>query len=659
MAQMIDNEKERMVEKLDRWLVPEDAEKDHQMIRETVRSFIEGDVQPQMNALEAHDYALMKKLYKLAGELGFSAIDVPEVYGGMALDALSYLITMEALGEASGFGVSYNIHSGVGLQPILYFGTEEQIQTYLPGLISGERIGAYALTEPEAGSDALSARTRARLAEDGLHYVINGEKQWISNAPIADVFIVFAHVEGQGLTAFIVDRDLPGVSVGTEENKMGILASPTASLILEDVSVPVHRILGPIGQGHKVALSVLNPARHKIGLLGLGQGKQALRLATTYALARKQFGQPIASFPMIREKIAQMALLLMVAESVLYRVGGHIHHDKHDMSYDTSNGQGYDRFLHHAYVLSRRIAESALSKVLGTEVQAFVVDEAVQIHGGYGYMREYEVERLYRDARITRIFEGTNEINRQAAVRELVKKRLQGDRSWPSAKTAAWALADEGSTVGATSTHGDATEVDVHGKSAWVTHVFGRQDRSHDLKRQDALKRAERMLLWGTRMFWNLIDPAVEKLGLRLLERQMDVRLIADWMLDLYALESLLGRVAKVTFSEERSEEKAMKKHHVSALTLPYSEALDLFVHAVFWKMLKHKYTLDRSLKEEVAKMRARTQQQDAVQQTMDPREAGSSDLETVVWQDVTDLNVPVLQEVIAQYVLDNIDTLV
>lgn|GEM_PF-33386 len=658
MAQMIDDKKERMAEKLDRWLIPEDAEKDHQMIRETVRNFIEGEVHPQLGALEAHDYTLMKKLYKYAGELGFSAIDVPEVYGGMALDALSFLITMEALGEASGFGVSYNIHSGVGLQPILYFGTEEQIHTYIPGLINGEQIGAYALTEPEAGSDALSARTRARLADDGMHYLIHGEKQWISNAPIADVFIVFAYVEGKGLTAFIVDRDLPGVSVGAEENKMGILASPTASLILEDVKVSAHRMLGPIGQGHKVALSVLNPARHKIGLLGLGQAKQAFRLAVTYALERKQFGHPISYFPMIREKIAQMALLLMVAESVLYRVGGLIHRDKDELSYEVSGGEEGDRFSHNVSVLSRRIAESALSKVLGTEVQAFVVDEAVQIHGGYGYMREYEVERLYRDARITRIFEGTNEINRQAAVRELVKKRIQGDRAWPSSETAAWALADAPYADLTPSTQKDA--VDVAEKSTWASYMFGIQDPFADVKRQNALNRAERMLLWGTRMFWNLIDQAVEKLGLRLLERQMDVRLIADWMIDLYALESLLGRVTKVGGSEDRP----MKKKHVSAMTLPYCEALDLFVHAVFWKMLKHKYTLERSLKDEVADTQARAHQQgDVEQKDVDQKskqhEARLHDIEDMVWKAVTDLDVPALQEVIAQYVLDNIDALV
>ncbi|MBT9282587.1 MAG: acyl-CoA dehydrogenase family protein [Hydrogenibacillus schlegelii] len=517
-------------------LIPEAKTSEHQLIETTARSFVEERVLPHLPALEAHDDALLKALYREAGELGLAGVDVPEAYGGLELDALSVLLVTEALGEAGGFGVSFNIHSGVGTQPILFFGTEEQRRRYVPDLAAGVRIGAYALTEPNAGSDALSGRTRARWDPAAGVFRLSGEKQWISNARVADVFIVFARLEGEGLTAFIVERGSPGLSVGPEERKMGIHASPTASLILDEVPVPEAGLLGAPGEGHRVALSVLNLARHKMAVYALGQSRRALRLAVRFAKERKQFGRPIAEFGLIREKLAEMFLRHAIAESMVYRTGGELDGDKKaivaDLSADggahPSSGTPLPEGVRpseagraavvrrRAATLSQRIAACALNKVLATEVQGENVDEAVQIHGGYGYMAEYEVERLYRDARITRIFEGTNEINRLAAVRDLIGKD-GAPKPWPSPETAAAAAGDRRPFA----------------DSALASAV------------REGAAVAEAVLYAGSTRFSALFEAARRRFGPALPEAQAVVRRLADAQAALYALESTLARTVR------------------------------------------------------------------------------------------------------------------
>lgn len=318
------------------------------------------------------------------------------------------------MGYAGAFSVSFNIHAGVGTLPYVYFGTEEQKEKYLPKLASGEWIGAYALTEPNAGSDALSAKTSAVLNEDGTAWKLNGEKQWITNAHMADVYVVFAKTN-KGMTAFIVERTCEGVSIGLEEKKMGIKGSSTATLILEDVMIPAENVLGEVGKGHHVALNILNFARLKLAFGNIGTAKQAIGLSVQYGKERKQFQTELVDFTMIQEKIANMIIATYGAESAAYRTAGVIDEAIHETAKDDSIIQK----------MSQYAMECAINKVNASEILGNIVDEAVQIHGGYGYMQEYEVERLYRDARISRIFEGTNEINRLTVAKMLLKQMQQ------------------------------------------------------------------------------------------------------------------------------------------------------------------------------------------------------------------------------------------
>ncbi|TGE38484.1 acyl-CoA dehydrogenase [Desulfosporosinus fructosivorans] len=401
---------------------PEDFTLEHKMIYRMTTGFVTDSVLAQMNELEAKKEGLIRELLMAAGELGLNGADISEEYGGMEMDKISTTIIAECMGRSGSFAMTQGGQTGIGSMPIVMFGTPEQKKKYLPGIVTGEKVGAYALTEPGAGSDALSAKTRANLSPDGKHYILNGTKQFITNSAMADIFIVYAKIDGDKFTTFIVDGDSEGLSTGAEEHKMGIKGSSTRSVSFDDVKVPVENLLFEIGRGHVVAFNILNLGRYKLAANSLGNAKFALELSASYANERKQFGTPIANFGLIKEKLAEMAIKIYVMESMVYRTGGLLESMMHSL--DTSGADG-------GQVAAKGIEEYALecsmNKVFATEALGYVVDEGVQIHGGYGFSSEYTIERLYRDARIYRIFEGTNEINRVLIPTTLLRRAAKGD----------------------------------------------------------------------------------------------------------------------------------------------------------------------------------------------------------------------------------------
>jgi alkylation response protein AidB-like acyl-CoA dehydrogenase len=390
----------------------EDLSPAQQMFGRIAEDFMSTEVIPREREIYDKDWALTRELLLKAGELDLLRVDIPEAYGGLGLDKVSSAYVGEKIGVMPSFAGSLGAHTTIGTLPIVYFGNEEQKARYLPRLASGEWVGAYALTEPGSGSDALAARTKATLSADSTHYVLNGQKMWITNGGFADVFTIFAKVDGQKFTAFIVEREM-GVVSGREEPKLGLDGSSTTALILDNVRVPVQNVLGTVGAGHKVAFNILNLGRLKLGTRNIGSARQALTRAARYAVERRQFGRAIAEFGLIKQKLGEMAVRCYVGDAMVYRTLGDV-----DRALEALDEKDSERVLK---TIEGFAVECSINKVWTSEALAFVVDEALQVYGGYGYSKEFPAERAYRDARITRIYEGTNEINRLIIPTRLLK----------------------------------------------------------------------------------------------------------------------------------------------------------------------------------------------------------------------------------------------
>jgi len=397
---------------------PEDLDEEQRMIGETTREYVNNEVRPNLEALEKHDWQLARDLVAKAGELGLLGANIPEEYGGLELNQTTGVVVAENMGGSSGFGVTYGAQTSIGLLPILYFGSEELKQKYIPPIISGEMITAYCLSEAGSGSDALGAKCSAKLSEDGTYYTLNGEKMWISNGGFADVFVVFAKVDGEKkkFSAFVVERS-ENCRPGAEEHKMGIKSSSTTPLILADAQVPVGNLIGEVGDGAKIAFNILNVGRFKLGASATGGMKLAMHDSIRYANERQQFNRPISSFGAIKHKLAEMAIRTWISESMTYRTVGMI---------DALIGDGADN-QKKLRSIEEYAVESSINKVACSDALDYVVDEMVQIFGGYGYSADYPAEKAYRDARINRIFEGTNEINRLLIPGQLMKKAVKGE----------------------------------------------------------------------------------------------------------------------------------------------------------------------------------------------------------------------------------------
>ncbi len=484
---------------------PADLTDDQKLIGQTAEEFVTKEVLPLVKDLENKKPGLMAELVRKGGEVGLMGGGVPEQYGGAGLDKIATTVLTEKLSIYGGFAVTHGAHAGIGTLPIVYFGTEEQKKKYLPKLATGEMIGAYCLSEPQAGSDAQNSLTRAELNAEGTHYILNGQKMWITNGGFADLYVVFAKIDGEKFTAFIVERSYPGCKPGNEEHKMGIHGSSTTPVFLENCKVPKENLLHEIGRGHIVAFNILNAGRFTLGASCVGGSKHVLMTASKYAKERKAFGKQIGDFGLMKEKLAEMAIQIYAVESMVYRSAGNI-----EAMMSAATG---DKIAHQMKVLEEYAIESSIAKVYGSEMLDFVVDEGVQIFGGYGFHEDYPVCRAYRDSRINRIFEGTNEINRMLIIQMLMKRAMGGQLALIPA---AMKLADE-------ILAGPSFEETPEGVLAEEARVVGN----------------------AKKMFLQAAGGAVQKFREKLADEQELIASLANMVMEIYAMESCLLRAQK------------------------------------------------------------------------------------------------------------------
>ncbi len=488
---------------------PEDFSEEHQMIISTTEKFIKNEVTPNIEKLEHKDWELSRKLMAQAGELGLLGAEIEEKYGGSQMDMITALLIVEHCSAAGSFGLTLNCHTGIGSEPLIYFGNKAQKAKYLPGIARGETIGAYALTEPGAGSDAMSLKTTAKLTPDGKYYKLDGAKQFITNAGFADIIFTYAKVDGEKMTAFILERGYDGVSTGAEEHKMGLRGSSTCSIFFDGAKVPVENVLFEVGRGHVVMFNVLDIGRFKLGAGSVGVAKLALESAVKYSKERVQFNKPICQFGLIKRKIAEMATRIYVAESMIYRAGGLV-----EAILKTVDHNAEDAGRRAAKGISEYAIECSINKVYASEMLSYVADEAVQIYGGYGFIEEYPAERIHRDNRVFRIFEGTNEINRLIITGWLMRQGLKNEIPLFTAAAEAKEKLQ------------GAKPIKSHAKD-------GALEFQHKLT-----GRAKQVFLW-------LCGDAAQKYGMAIEEQQEVLGLLADIAQEIYAMDSGLLRARK------------------------------------------------------------------------------------------------------------------
>ena len=497
--------------------IPEDFSEEQKMIRDLCKQFLQTEIFTILDRIDSLEPGLMKSLVQKAGDQGLLATSFPEEYGGLGKDFVTSTIVGEYLGAGYSFSVAIAAHTGIGTLPILYFGTDQQKQKYIPKLISGEWAGSYGLTEPGSGSDALGAKTTATLSKDGKYYLLNGQKCWITNGGFADVYTVFAKIDGDKFTAFIVERDFEGFTRGPEEHKMGIKGSSTVQLYFQDCKVPVENVLGEIGKGHRIAFNILNIGRLKLCAAALGGGKIAITDSVEYAITREQFKQPIANFGAIKHKLAEMAIRVFAGESAMYRTSRLIDEKEQEL---LEAGKPFNEALLGA--AEEYAIECAILKVFGSEALSYVVDEGVQIHGGNGFSAEYNISRAYRDSRINRIYEGTNEINRLLTVEMTLKRAMQGRLNMMGA----------------------AMKVQ---QELMSIPEFGSDDDAPFAKEKKLVNNFKKTILLTA-------GAAAQKLMMKLEKEQEVLMCIADMAIDTYVAESLLLRVIKLDAEGNSSE---------------------------------------------------------------------------------------------------------